>query len=101
MVHVIAAIEVREGCMAEFLDIFKSNVPEVHKEKGCLEYRPTIDLESGIPVQRQNDAVTTIIEKWETLDDLKAHLVAPHMIAYKEKVKDLVVNVDLRVLADA
>ena len=31
-----------------------------------------------------------IIERWESLDALKAHLVADHMTAYREKVKNLV-----------
>jgi quinol monooxygenase YgiN len=42
-----------------------------------------------------------IIEKWETLAHLKAHAVAPHMQAYRPKVKDFVKSIELRVLSPA
>ena len=45
--------------------------------------------------------VVTVVEKWETLDSLKKHLQAPHMIAYRPKVKDFVVATVLQVLAPA
>jgi len=48
-----------------------------------------------------NRNVVTIIEKWESLKDLQAHLSAPHMLAYQEKVKDLVENVSLKILEEA
>jgi len=42
--------------------------------------------------------VVTIVEKWESLEALQAHVVAPHMAAYRERVKDFVVRVSLQVL---
>ncbi len=70
-------------------------------EKGCIEYMPTIDVPTGLPPQELNDNLVTIIEKWHCLEDLQTHLSAPHMLAYREKVKDLVENVTLIVLAAA
>lgn len=101
MINVIASIYIKDGRRAEFVEIFKSNVPDVLKEKGCIEYAPTVDVPSGLPVQELNDNVVTIIEKWRNLADLKAHLSAPHMLAYKEKVKDLVDKTSLKVLEAA
>ena len=101
MINVIASIYIKDGRRAEFVEIFKSNVPDVLEEKGCIEYVPTIDVPSGLPVQELNDNVVTIIEKWRSLADLKAHLSAPHMLAYKEKVKDLVDKTSLKVLEAA
>lgn len=98
MIHVIAAIHVKEGRVAEFLTIFKENIPEVRREKGCIEYEPTIDVVTGLPPQELNSNVVTIIEKWTSLDDLRAHLTAPHMLAYHGKVKDIVEKVELKVL---
>jgi quinol monooxygenase YgiN len=43
----------------------------------------------------------TVIEKWNCLDALQAHLAAPHMTEYRERVRDLVVAVDLQVLTPA
>lgn len=40
----------------------------------------------------------TIVERWESLDALKAHLEAPHMLEYRQKVKDFVKEVKLQIL---
>ncbi len=101
MISVIASITLKPGNRDAFLKIFKANVPAVKNEKGCVEYLPAVDFESGIPVQVKNSDMVTIIEKWASLDDLKAHLNAPHMTAYREKVKDMVASVSLKVLQEA
>ena len=45
--------------------------------------------------------VGLVVEKWESLDALNAHLVAPHMGSYREQVKDLVTGMNLQVLQPA
>jgi len=42
-----------------------------------------------------------VIEKWESMDDLKAHGASAHMKAYGEKNKDLVANRAVHVLQNA
>ncbi len=101
MVTVLASIEIKPGCVDEFLAIFKANVQNVLAENGCVEYYPAIDLPSGLPPQQMNSQLVTIVEKWTDLDALKAHLAAPHMLAYKQQVKDLVERVTLKVLQPA
>lgn len=101
MVNVIATITVKTGRMSPFIDIFKSNIPNVLNEEGCIEYLPTIDLPTGLATQQCDENVVTIIEKWQSLDDLKKHLSAPHMLAYRERVKNYVDNVSLRILKQA
>lgn len=100
MINVIASIRINEGRLSEFVDIFKANVPAVLEEEGCIEYMPTVDLKTGLPPQELDGSVVTIIEKWNRLEDLKAHLSAPHMLAYKERVKGLVDQVSLKVLEE-
>ena len=51
MIHVIASISVKKGCLAEFIEVFKANVPNVLREQGCVEYVPTIDVATGLPPQ--------------------------------------------------
>ena len=102
MIHVIAAIELHPGTRNAFLAEFRKLVPLVRAEDGCLEYGPTLDVASGLALQgpvREN--VVIVVEKWEDLDSLKKHLQAPHMIAYRPKVKDFVVGTKLDVLAPA
>jgi quinol monooxygenase YgiN len=101
MINVIASIHIKEGRLSEFIEIFKSNIPKVLEEKGCIEYVPTVDVPTGLPPQELDNNVVTIIEKWDSLEDLQAHLLAPHMLAYKEKVKDLVDKLSLKVLREA
>lgn len=102
MIHVIATIEVVEGKRDEFISIFNDNLPNVLAEDGCLDYGPTVDLEVeiGIPVPVRGNVVT-IVERWESLDHLKAHLAAPHMATYREQVKDIVAGVTLQILEPA
>lgn len=101
MIHVIAAIRVKPDSVKRFLEVFSSNVPAVRAEAGCIEYRPTVDVASGLAAQRLESDLVTIIEKWESLEALRAHLATPHMAAYREKAKDMVLNVSLKVLQDA
>ena len=101
MINVIASIRVKTGKIPEFLEICKANIPTVRAEKGCREYLPTIDIDSKLPTQALDKGVVTIIEKWESLEALRDHLKAPHMLAYRDKVKDLVEGRSLKVLTEA
>jgi quinol monooxygenase YgiN len=101
MINVIASIRVKAGRREEFVAIFKSNVANVLQEKGCIEYVPTVDVQTGLSAQDLDANLVTIIEKWESVEDLKAHLSAPHMLAYGAKVKDLVEDRSIRILSQA
>jgi len=102
MIHVIATIEVKPGKRDAFLAEFHKLMPKVHAEKGCIEYGPAVDAKTDIKAQipmREN--VVTIMEKWESLKALQAHLAAPHMGEYREAVKDIVKGVTLQILQPA
>ena len=86
----------------KFLAEFRKLIPDVKAEVGCIEYGPTIDAETDIPIQfKIGPDKVTIIEKWEDAAALKAHGVAPHMQAYRARVKGFVRGMELRVLAPA
>lgn len=102
MIHVIATITLHPGRRAEFLAEFHKLVPLVHAEAGCIEYGPAVDVDSGIPVQGPlREDVVTVVEKWESLDHLRAHLAAPHMDAYRKTVEGMVADTKLLVLEPA
>ena len=102
MIHVIATIELKPGCRAKYLDILRQNVPSVKAEKGCLVYEPTIDIDTDIAIhEKTGENVVTLIEAWESVDALKKHFTEPHMLAYREKAKDLFQKVRIRVLQPA
>lgn len=102
MIHVIATIELNPGVRDRFLAEFARLVPEVKAEAGCLEYGAAVDVASGLgPQVPLRPDVVTIVEKWESLDALRAHAVAPHMAAYRGRVKDFVIRTTLQVLEPA
>lgn len=102
MIHVIAKIHTVPGKRAEFIAEFHQLVPQVLAEEGCVEYGPTIDCVTGLDAQQEaGEDVAVIVERWESLDALKAHLVADHMKTYREKVKDLVEKTVLEVYETA
>jgi quinol monooxygenase YgiN len=102
MIHVLATVQLKPGKRVEFLKIFNALVPKVKAEAGCIEYGPTIDVYSGIPAQgKLREDLVIIIEKWQDLAALNAHLATSHMTKYREDVKDLVQNVNLQVLTSA
>ena len=101
MIHVIAVITTKPGQRASVLTAFNANVPAVHAEQGCIEYRPVIDAEGAGLIQTEMGADTfMVIEKWETMDDLAAHAKSAHMAAYASKVKDAIAERAVHVLED-
>ena len=100
MIHVVAIITAKAGKRDEVLANFKGNVPAVHAEKGCIEYGATVDTAGG-PYAKFGPDTLVIIEKWESIDDLKAHAASAHMKAYSEKNKDLVANRAVHALQNA
>ncbi len=101
MINVIASVHLKKGVFPQFIKIFKANIPAVLAEKGCVAYAPTVDVPTDLPPQVCDPDVVTIIEKWESLQDLKTHLTAPHMLKYREKVSDMVEKVVLKILTEA
>jgi quinol monooxygenase YgiN len=101
MIHVLAILTAKPGKREEVLKAFRANMPAVHAEKGCIEYRPAIDADGFGKMQTAFGADTfVVIEKWESADALKAHSQAPHMAAYSAKVKDLLANRVIHILKD-
>jgi quinol monooxygenase YgiN len=99
MIHVLAIITTKPGQRDAVLKAFKANVPAVHAEAGCIEYGPVIDVDGADPAFGPDTFV--VVEKWESMAALKAHAVAPHMVAYGAKTKDLVAKRAVHVLRDA
>jgi len=101
-VHVIAVITAKPGRRAELLQAFQANVPNVHAEEGCIEYVATVDAEGAGAIQtRFGEDTFVVVEKWASLDSLKAHAAAPHMAAYAARTKDLIASRVIHVLSPA
>jgi len=102
MVHVLAVITAKPGLRAQLLEAFQANVPAVRAEDGCIEYAATVDTDGAGEIQtRLGDDTFVVVEKWQSLDALKAHAAAPHMAAYAAKTKDMIARRVIHVLSPA
>jgi quinol monooxygenase YgiN len=102
MIHVIAVITAKPGQRENILTHFRANVPAVRAEKGCLEYGAALDADTSLPIQAKWGPDTfLVIEKWESLEALKAHGAAPHMAAYAGKTKEFIAGRQIYILNPA
>jgi len=100
VIHVIAIITAKPGMRDAILEAFRANVPAVRAEKGCIEYGAAIDAGADLAFATQWGPDTfLVIEKWESIDALKAHAAAPHMAAYGANTKEMVASRAIHVLS--
>ena len=102
MIHVLAIVTAQPGKRGEVLELFRANMPAVHAEAGCIEYGPAIDAEGAGAIQtRFGPDSFVVIEKWETMEHLKAHGASAHMAAYGAKTKPMLAGRVIHVLSPA
>lgn len=102
MIRVVAIVTAKPGRREEILAAFRANVPAVRAEKGCIEYGPAVDADGFGSFQAKMGPDTfVVIETWADADALKAHAMAPHMVAYGEKTKDLIASRAIHILTPA
>jgi quinol monooxygenase YgiN len=102
MVHVIAVITAKPGMRDTILTHFRANVPAVKAEQGCIEYGAAVDAENALAFQTKYGPDTfLVIEKWASMDALKAHAAAPHMAAYGAKTREFIASRIIHILQPA
>ena len=84
MIHVLAIINAKPGMRASILEAYRGNVANVRAEAGCLAYEAVVD-----------------VPRWESVEALRAHAVAPHMKAYAAKVEPFTASRSIHVLQAA
>lgn len=90
MIQVLAVITAHPGRREEILQAARANRAAVLAEAGCIEYGAVIDAQNASSAFATFGADTfVVVEKWESMEALKAHAVAPHMLAYGAKVKEM------------
>lgn len=99
MICVVATIETKPGSREDLRKVFEGLVSDVRAEKGCIEYTPMIDVPSSMTSVRDN--VVTVVEKWESLAALEAHLATPHMAEFRRKTVDMRLSLSLQILEPA
>jgi quinol monooxygenase YgiN len=73
-------VNVRIESSAEDIDAMKAAITAAEaasrNDPGCEDYTFSVEL--------NNPNVIRITERWTTLEDLKAHLAAPHLATFRE-----------------
>lgn len=100
MLTIIADIQLRPGTQhrENVLNAFRKITPVVLQEDGCYGYELLVDHESNVNYQTKSPDSITMLEHWESIEHLNAHLQTPHMKAYQQQVKDNVLNVKIRIM---
>ena len=102
MIHVIAVITAKPGKREEILKHARANLAAVRAEKGCIEYGAAVDADNALPFQtKYGPEIFVVVEKWESMDALKAHAAAPHMAAYGAKTKEFIASRVIHILSPA
>lgn len=90
MIYVVASVKVRSECLGQALDCYRELVPAVLElEPGCLDYVPTIDVDTGLPNQEKDRSLILVSERWKSVEDFRAHLDMPHSAAFRMKMEPL------------
>ncbi len=96
MIHVIAVITAEPGKRQVILDELRPLLPTIHAEPGCLEYTVTVDADLQPSTLHQPAPIGPdtflVVEKWESLEALRAHSSAPFVHEYFEKVGALMAD---------
>jgi len=108
MIHVIAIITTKPGKREEVLANIQEGLPRVHAERGCIEYALASDAEidprytaagsPGLNTALGPDALV-VIEKWESLEALDAHIAALPSAPSSVKNRDLIAGRVVHILS--
>jgi quinol monooxygenase YgiN len=102
MIHVLAIITTKPGQRDAVLRELRANVPNVRAEQGCIEYGAAFDADGAGAIQTPLGPDSfVVIEKWESLDALRAHGAAPHMKDYAARTKEMLASRVIHVLSPA
>jgi quinol monooxygenase YgiN len=101
VIHVVAIVTAKPGRRDDLLAAFRANLPAVRAEAGCIEYEAGVDADGPSFQTKLGPDVAVVIEKWASIDALKAHSASPHMIAFNAATKDWVASRFIHVLSPA
>ena len=91
-----------EQSLKMVMDSFKAIQATVLQEAGCHAYDVHVDrvadAETDNLMQQKVPYSLVMLEQWETMQYLEAHMQTAHMLTHFETVKNLLVDVKIRIL---
>lgn len=91
-VYVLCRFDLKPGAdVADYVAKTRAVVPTVRAEDGCLGYALVRDADVGAWDKPMKFGERTLwcVERWASVEALKAHLNTPHMKAFGPTVRDL------------
>jgi quinol monooxygenase YgiN len=99
MICIIATINLKDGKRENYLEEMRKILPIVQKEEGCIQYQPTVDVDTDLRFQiKYRPDTVTVLEKWDSLEALKEHAMATHMTDFRHAVKEFIQFMQLQIL---
>ena len=74
MIVVQVEVIVEPGSASKAVDAVKKMETATRQEAGCLKYAFAVDISDA--------GMIRVIERWESMDAIKAHMASPHMAAF-------------------
>jgi quinol monooxygenase YgiN len=84
MINVVAKLVINPTYLAQGKELLFSLIPPTIVEKGCISYILHQDIE--------NSDIFFFIEKWESKQDLDAHLSNTHMVNFAKEIQSLIIS---------
>jgi quinol monooxygenase YgiN len=56
-----------------------------------------MDYDLGLPNQEKNPNMIVVTERWNSVDDFKSHLNAPHVLAFRTAIKDCLEKITVKI----
>jgi quinol monooxygenase YgiN len=100
MIHVVAQINLKRGTAPLFLREFRDLAILVRQEPGCVDYFPAQDVDMGLQNQPLDPDRVTVLEKWTSRRALESHLRSGHMRGFQDRIKDIVVDMNLAIVEE-
>ncbi len=90
-VYVLCRFDLKpDASLANYIDKTLAVVPSVRAEDGCRMYTLLKDAETDWDKpMRFGERTMWMLEKWDSVDALKAHLDTPHMKAFGPSVRPM------------
>lgn len=91
MINVVVTLEPVPGRTNDVVRELRVLLPLARAEPGCIEYDAAEDVDLALPGQpAARLGVVTVIQKWRTLEDLRAHFSAAHAVTYRSRVSGFI-----------
>jgi quinol monooxygenase YgiN len=76
MIIVVVEVKVESGSAESAKEAIAKMETATRAEEGCITYAFSLDL--------SDDTTIRVIERWRSLDDIKAHMASPHMAEFNK-----------------